>query len=457
MNPMGVLIAEPVVLTACLALALIGAISVLAFALRRLRRAEKRLVILDTELRHASELVKKASPSRSELLTELGHEIRNPLSGIVGLTHAIEETPLTTPQRKFITEIRRCVTLLEVQVGKTLADPLGGGLPVGAKANGSGDPGIRNATTAGFAGPLASEASRSVAVTRPSSLLPVAAPRCAQENASAGERERLVKAVNKSGAPARRALVVEDIDYNAIATQAMLRAIGLESEIASDGLTALERVQSGHYDLVLMDWNLPGLTGTEVVKRLRASETPGRRHLIIGTSAYTTEAHRQACRDAGMDAFISKPLSPEKIAATLCEIPGWNEIACLPAEAPTAPEAGATGQLDLKLMLFLSDRSSGGLAAQIDRYVHAVDLDREGAHAAVAARDGRRIHQQAHRLLAHADAVKCEPLAELAAQLQSEAATTEQHRLQRLLAQIDQAFADLRNKLDSIRASTGPA
>jgi two-component system sensor histidine kinase TorS len=247
------------------------------------------------------------------------------------------------------------------------------------------------------------------------------------------------------------------MDYNAVATQAMLRAIGVESEIASNGSTALERLQNGHYDLALVDWNLPGLMGTEVVKRLRASEASGQRRLIIGTSAYTATSDRQACLDAGMDAFIAKPLSPEKIAATLRAIPGWNETTCLPAEARTNPASGDAGQLDLKLLLFLSDRSSGGLAAQIDRYLRAVDVDREEAHAAVAARDGRRIHQQAHRLLAHADAVKCEPLAELAAQLQSEAATTEHERLQQLLRQIEEAFAGLRNKLDSIRASTGPA
>ena len=185
MKPMGVVIAEPVVLTACLALALIGAIGVLAFALRRLRRAEDRLTILDTELRHASELVKKASQSRSELLTELGHEIRNPLSGIMGLTHAIEETPLTASQREYVTEIRRCVTLLEAQVGKTLVGPLRGGLSLGPKVNGSADPRIHNATTAALSASRTSEAGHNADVTHPSSPLPADAAPFALENANA--------------------------------------------------------------------------------------------------------------------------------------------------------------------------------------------------------------------------------------------------------------------------------
>ena len=446
-------IAGSTVLTTLLSLGLIGAMAGLAVVFRRLRRSEKQRAIQDMELRRASRLLRNAAQSRTELLTELGHEIRNPLSGIMGLTHAVEETSLTAPQREFIAAIRRCVRLLEEAVSKTLTSPPDDGAQVGAEANGPGTARIHSVMTA--APPSSLDRTEAKKASADNSPNPGSRPAPAPEKSTLREEKRLADADPKIGRSTRKALVIEDIDYNAIATQAMLRAVGVDSEIASNGPAALERLQTCYYDLALMDWNLPGLMGTEVVKRFRASEAAGQRRLIIGTSAYTAESDRQACLDAGMDAFIPKPLSPEKIAATLRTIPEWSDTTCLTADKSIAVDESAAVDLDLKLLIFLSDRASGGLVAQIDRYLVAADSDREGAHAAVASRDSRRILQQAHRLLAHADAVKYEPLAELAARLQSEAAAMGDEHLRSLLGQIDQAFAGLRNKLDSIRASTG--
>ena len=59
-------------------------------------------------------------------------------------------------------------------------------------------------------------------------------------------------------APTLRALIVEDIDYNVIAMQAMLRKLGIQSDVVNDGVAALERLQSSFYDVAFLDWNLPG-------------------------------------------------------------------------------------------------------------------------------------------------------------------------------------------------------
>ena len=119
-----------------------------------------------------------------------------------------------------------------------------------------------------------------------------------------------------------RALIVEDIDYNVIAMQAVLRKLDIQSDVVNDGFAALARLQNSYYDVAFLDWNLPGLIGTEVASRYRAVELSTRRTIIIATTAHTSDFNREACLQAGMDAFISKPITPGKIAAALRDLGG---------------------------------------------------------------------------------------------------------------------------------------
>jgi HPt (histidine-containing phosphotransfer) domain-containing protein len=120
----------------------------------------------------------------------------------------------------------------------------------------------------------------------------------------------------------------------------------------------------------------------------------------------------------------------------------------------TSPPSPADTELDLQLLRYLSDGKAESLALQIQHYLAAFDSDRRLAHSIFAGGDRKQIHHIAHRLLAHAGAVKCEPLIELAATLQAEAAILDRKKLDELLQEFDREFADLRNKLESIRAST---
>ena len=117
-----------------------------------------------------------------------------------------------------------------------------------------------------------------------------------------------------------RALIVEDIDYNVVAMQAVLRKINIQSDVVNDGISALERLTSTHYDVAFLDWNLPGMIGTEVAARYRAVEPSTRRTIIIATTAHSSDFNKEACLQAGMDAFISKPITPAKIAEALGDL-----------------------------------------------------------------------------------------------------------------------------------------
>jgi signal transduction histidine kinase/CheY-like chemotaxis protein/HPt (histidine-containing phosphotransfer) domain-containing protein len=261
--------------------------------------------------------------------------------------------------------------------------------------------------------------------------------------------------------PALRALIVEDIDYNAAAMQAVLRKLGVQSDVVTDGPSALEQLQRTFYDVAFMDWNLPGMIGTEVVSRFRAVESPQRRTIIIATTAYSAEFNREACLQAGMDAFIGKPLTPEKIAVALRDLRGTLrsaasvEVSRAPVEPASA--SSAYGQIDLQMLRFLADNTPEGLRGQITRYLASFEKDRQTASEAIQQGEAQAIHRIAHRLASHASMVRYEPLRELAAALESRAASSKREELNELLAAFDREFETFRKKLDSIHSSTGSA
>jgi signal transduction histidine kinase/DNA-binding NarL/FixJ family response regulator/streptogramin lyase len=254
-----------------------------------------------------------------------------------------------------------------------------------------------------------------------------------------------------------RALIVEDIDYNVVAMQAVLRKIDIQSDVVNDGISALERLTKTHYDVAFLDWNLPGMIGTEVAARYRAVEPSTRRTIIIATTAHSSDFNKEACLQAGMDAFISKPITPAKIAAALGDLGGSLRTAASIEVRSQNITFEPPGEIDLEMLTFLGNETLEGLSGQIDRFLAAFDADRMNARRIVAAAVPEEVHRIAHRMLSHCSVVKYEPLSRLALGLQRASATESPQKLQEMFDEFEKEFASFRYKLESIRASTGPA
>jgi CheY-like chemotaxis protein len=96
----------------------------------------------------------------------------------------------------------------------------------------------------------------------------------------------------------------------------MLARAGLAVETAADGAEAVDRAAAAHYDLVLMDMQMPALSGIEATRRIRA--LPGWAQCpIVAMTANTFDEDRRACEAAGMNDFITKPMVPAEFYATL--------------------------------------------------------------------------------------------------------------------------------------------
>ncbi len=117
--------------------------------------------------------------------------------------------------------------------------------------------------------------------------------------------------------PGLRALLVEDDRTNQLVARGMLRKLGIEVEIANDGIEALERLGGRRYDLVFMDGQMPGKDGYEATRALRAGAGPNCSTPVIAMTANALPGDREACLAAGMDDYLSKPLSLPAIRAAV--------------------------------------------------------------------------------------------------------------------------------------------
>ncbi len=114
------------------------------------------------------------------------------------------------------------------------------------------------------------------------------------------------------------ALVVEDNDINQMVIRTYLEDMGHLATVVATAEAALAALQEPGFDVILMDVNLPGLTGTAATRTIRA--TPDRKIAdlpIIGISAHVQEADIQENLAAGMSAVLAKPLSPEALQTAL--------------------------------------------------------------------------------------------------------------------------------------------
>jgi CheY-like chemotaxis protein len=113
-------------------------------------------------------------------------------------------------------------------------------------------------------------------------------------------------------------LVAEDNPVNQRLVEALLRGAGHRVALAADGLQALEAWQRGTFDLILMDVQMPNLDGFAVTRRIRERERATGGHTpIIAMTAHALDGDRERCLIAGMDGYLSKPVSRARLLEVL--------------------------------------------------------------------------------------------------------------------------------------------
>jgi len=111
-----------------------------------------------------------------------------------------------------------------------------------------------------------------------------------------------------------KVLVAEDNPVNQKLATRLLDKIGLSAETAVNGVEVLKSLEGGHYDLILMDVQMPEMDGVEATKKIRQREEKTGEHVsIVALTAHSLVGDRERFLEAGMDDYLSKPLSANEL------------------------------------------------------------------------------------------------------------------------------------------------
>jgi two-component system, sensor histidine kinase len=135
-----------------------------------------------------------------------------------------------------------------------------------------------------------------------------------------------------------RILIAEDNATNQRVIELFLRPLGADLTLVDDGAQALEVLAISPFDLVLMDLQMPTIDGLEATRRLRSGGGLNANVPVIALTANVLDAHRDACRDAGMNGYIAKPIDSRALLAAIMTTLDGAEAQ--PSPAPLEAKAG---------------------------------------------------------------------------------------------------------------------
>jgi len=216
----------------------------------------------------------------------------------------------------------------------------------------------------------------------------------AREPCSEPQAEKVLRA-----APAAlRILLVEDNPANQKLVTHILRERGHAVDVAGDGHDGIRRAAHGHYDVILMDVQMPGMDGLEATRAIRAREN-GQGHVpIIAMTAHAMKGDRERCLAAGMDGYLPKPIDGREMIA-LVERLAAGELPQVSPRAPAEPVGvAAVAVFDQDLALERCFKNDVMLKEMVQCYLGEVDTLFPQMHAALERGDLIELGRLGHRL-----------------------------------------------------------
>ena len=122
-------------------------------------------------------------------------------------------------------------------------------------------------------------------------------------------------------------LLVEDNPTNQFVARRLLEKAGCRVEIVNNGAEALDRVRTQPYAVVFMDCQMPVMDGYEATRRIRQLDGPVAAIPIVAMTAHAMAGDRERCLESGMSDYMSKPLKPDVLTASLRRALGQTQPA----------------------------------------------------------------------------------------------------------------------------------
>lgn len=227
-------------------------------------------------------------------------------------------------------------------------------------------------------------------------------------------------------------LIADDMDFNRYISSEILRSLGATVEYAENGIEALEKLRKTHFDVAILDINMPKMSGPKAVKIIQSEQTDQPLNTIfIALSAYDRPETKKICKEAGFNYFLEKPLNPDLLIKLLNESKAINE-----------------NKDDEDPLVFLS--RNGGKPLDQLRAELKDSFDQELSQLAIAVNnaDISKQRESIHKLLGlcclHRNQTIRDQLEKISSSTKQETDATEQNRLiQELRDLLDHEFQDL--------------
>ncbi|RLA96559.1 MAG: hypothetical protein DRG32_05125 [Deltaproteobacteria bacterium] len=185
----------------------------------------------------------------------------------------------------------------------------------------------------------------------------------------------------------------------------LLEKQGWRVTVASNGREAMELASRNGFDLILMDVQMPEMDGLDATRVIREKEKETGRHVpIIALTAHAMKEDRERCLQAGMDAYVPKPIKVQKLFKVIEEIlPEAPEPQETLEEKPTPSEAERTTPLegpsfDMEKALDMAGGDEEFLKELVGIYLSDCPEKLSKIHRAIEAQDNQTLYETAHSL-----------------------------------------------------------
>ncbi len=206
-----------------------------------------------------------------------------------------------------------------------------------------------------------------------------------------------------------RVLLAEDNPTNQMVATQMLESLGAEVTLARDGAEALEILEGGDFDVMLVDIEMPRVSGIDVIRRVRAFSGPRAELPMIALTAYVMREHRAAIDAAGANGVIAKPiLSIEQFGADVRQLMGDRAppLETAPGAGAAAPSGDAPPVVDRAVYDTLAETIGAGAMSELLEKVDAdVRSARDRLKLALESGDLESMRSASHVLISVAGAV----------------------------------------------------
>jgi hypothetical protein len=209
-----------------------------------------------------------------------------------------------------------------------------------------------------------------------------------------------------------KVLLAEDNPTNRHVASRMLTRMGHTVDAVEDGAQAISAAATGDYDVILMDVMMPEVDGLAATRAIRAGEAPRSTTVIIGLTANALPADRDACFAAGMNGFVTKPVTLEQLRAAL-------EQTAVP-DTPRPAIVSGTETLDAAFLNRLGQEiSPDGVTEMIHIFLEDAPARMAAIRRGMANGAIQTVRREAHALAGAASNVGLSRLAEAAGALQN--------------------------------------